>query len=178
MIEYPPVKTGKIPLLFRALKDPASHARYDGDHASVQVLPIGFKRRPECRAFNVRTVYEKDVKIPMRDGIILRGDIFRPEGPELLPAILPWSPYGKSGRGKLEISSVRSRLIMLGIRLTDMPGNMGIPYDRLSGFEKFEGPDPAEWTARGYAVVNVDSRGSWDSQGYLWYSSSTCVRRD
>ena len=50
-----------------------------------------------------------------------------------------------------------------------MPGNMGIPKARLSGFEKFEGPDPAEWTARGYAVVNIDSRGSWDSQGYLWY---------
>lgn len=46
---------------------------------------------------------------------------------------------------------------------------MGIPTGDLSGFEKFEGPDPAEWTARGYAVVNVDSRGSWDSQGYLWY---------
>ena len=50
-----------------------------------------------------------------------------------------------------------------------MPGNMGIPTDNLSGFEKFEGPDPAEWIPRGYAVVNIDSRGSWDSQGYLWY---------
>lgn len=46
---------------------------------------------------------------------------------------------------------------------------MGIVESNLSGYEKFEGPDPAEWTARGYAVVNVDSRGSWDSQGYLWY---------
>lgn len=50
-----------------------------------------------------------------------------------------------------------------------MPGNMGIPKSNLSGFEKFEGPDPAEWTTRGYAVVNVDSRGSWDSEGYLWF---------
>lgn len=54
-----------------------------------------------------------------------------------------------------------------------MPGNMGIPAASLSGFEKFEGPDPAEWTARGYAVVNIDSRGSWDSQGYLWYIDIT-----
>lgn len=55
-----------------------------------------------------------------------------------------------------------------GIRLTDMPGGMGIQKANLSGYEKFEGPDPAEWVPRGYAVVNVDSRGSWDSQGYLW----------
>ena len=59
---------------------------------------------------------------------------------------------------------------MAGLRLTDMPGNMGIAKSNLSGFEKFEGPDPAEWTARGYAVANIDSRGSWDSEGYLWFA--------
>ena len=58
--------------------------------------------------------------------------------------------------------------VLLGLRLTDLSGRMGIPKSRLSGFEKFEAPDPAEWTARGYAVVNIDSRGSWDSEGYLW----------
>lgn len=60
------------------------------------------------------------------------------------------------------------KLTRAGLRLVDMPGNMGIPTGNLSGFEKFEGPDPAEWSARGYAVVNIDSRGSWDSHGYLW----------
>ena len=49
-----------------------------------------------------------------------------------------------------------------------MPGRMGVPKDVTSDYEKFEAPDPAEWTARGYAVVNVDSRGAWDSEGYLW----------
>lgn len=56
----------------------------------------------------------------------------------------------------------------LGLSLNIMPGRMGVPRDVTSGYEKFEAPDPAEWTARGYAVVNVDSRGAWDSQGYLW----------
>lgn len=28
--------------------------------------------------------------------------------------------------------------------------------------------DPAEWVSRGYAVVNVDIRGSWDSEGDLY----------
>jgi predicted acyl esterase len=55
-----------------------------------------------------------------------------------------------------------------GLSLDVMPGRMGVPSDVTSGYEKFEAPDPAEWTARGYAVVNVDSRGAWDSEGYLW----------
>jgi len=46
-------------------------------------------------------------------------------------------------------------------------GRVGIPKERLSNYEKFEAPDPAEWTARGYAIVNVDNRGSWDSEGDL-----------
>lgn len=100
MVEYPTIKTGDIELLFRPLKDPASHPRYDGDQNSAQLLPAGFKRRPECRAFGVPTVYEKDIDIRMRDGIILKGDIFRPEGSVPVPAIIPWSPYGKSGRGR------------------------------------------------------------------------------
>ncbi len=40
----------------------------------------------------------------------------------------------------------------------------------MSGLEKFEGPDPAYWCARGYAVCNPDVRGVVDSDGdsVLW----------
>jgi uncharacterized protein len=48
-----------------------------------------------------------------------------------------------------------------------IPAHIGIPFDWLSDYEKFEAPDPADWTARGYAVVNIDARGSWDSEGDL-----------
>ena len=89
MVEYPEVKTGDTTLIFRPLKDPASHPRYDGDDFSSQMLPVGFKRRPECRAFSVATVYEKDIEVRMRDGTILKGDIFRPQGSKPVPAILP-----------------------------------------------------------------------------------------
>lgn len=50
-----------------------------------------------------------------------------------------------------------------------VPGRVGVPANRLSGFEKFEAPDPAEWTARGYAIINPDSRGAFDSEGNLMY---------
>ena len=49
--------------------------------------------------------------------------------------------------------------------LDNAPFRQGIPQSRLSGFQDFEGPDPAEWVPRGYAIVNVDARGIFDSQG-------------
>ena len=170
--QEPVVKTGDTELLFRTLKNPNDHPRYDGSEHFVKTLPKGFQRTPENRKFSEPTIYEKDVQISMRDGIILRADIFRPAGSDPVPALLPWSPYGKSGRGQSALANVvivTSVDDSIGIRLTDMPGGMGIPMANLSGFEKFEGPDPAEWVPRGYAVINIDSRGSWDSQGYLWY---------
>jgi predicted acyl esterase len=33
-------------------------------------------------------------------------------------------------------------------------------------------PDPAEWCPRGYAIVNVDIRGTWDSEGDLYIEGS------
>lgn len=40
-------------------------------------------------------IAETDVEIPMRDGVILRANIFRPEGPGKFPALLERTPYGK-----------------------------------------------------------------------------------
>ena len=97
--QEPAVKTGDIELLFRSLKNPDNHPRYDGSESFVKMLPEGFQRTPENRAFSVPTIYEKDIEIRMRDGIILKADIFRPVGSKPVPALLPWSPYGKSGRG-------------------------------------------------------------------------------
>lgn len=97
--QEPVVKTGDTELLFRGLKNPDSHPRYDGSEHWVKTLHKGFRRTPENRAFSVPTIYEKDVEIRMRDGVILKADVFRPETPGPVPALLPWSPYGKSGRG-------------------------------------------------------------------------------
>ncbi len=45
---------------------------------------------------------------------------------------------------------------------------MGVPKSALSGLEKFEAPDPAEWCARGYAVVQPDAWGSYNSEGDIF----------
>ncbi|KAJ4999147.1 Cocaine esterase [Colletotrichum sp. SAR 10_66] len=119
---------------------------YDKFNPSTRKLPKGHRRTVENKAFEADTIFEKDVAMPMRDGIKLYCDVFRPDNAEKVPAILIWSPYGKSGNGML-------------------PGRFGVPMSEVSGYEKFEGLDPATWTARGYAIVNVDLRGTWDSEG-------------
>ena len=49
-----------------------------------------------------------------------------------------------------------------------MPYRAGVPKDSTSDLEKFEALDPAEWCPRGYAIVNVDSRGVFDSDGDMF----------
>lgn len=49
--------------------------------------------------------------------------------------------------------------------LDRVPFRAGIPKHWTSDLEKYEAPDPAEWCPRGYAVVNVDGRGVFDSDG-------------
>ncbi|KAL1869038.1 hypothetical protein Plec18167_008041 [Paecilomyces lecythidis] len=94
----------------------------------------------------------------MRDGVKLRADIYRPKTDDKVPAIIMWGPYGKSGNG------------ILNLHL--FPLRAGIPQSKLSGYENFEGLDPAEWVPKGYAVINIDPRGINDSEGdFYWWGT-------
>ena len=101
MSQAPNVKVGDTPILFRALQPPElGVSGYDGPEHSVTVLSAKHQRTNGVKAFEVDTIWEKDVKITMRDNVVLKADIFRPahsDGP--VPALIPWSPYGKTGRG-------------------------------------------------------------------------------
>ncbi|KAL4732787.1 hypothetical protein ACLX1H_001807, partial [Fusarium chlamydosporum] len=91
----------------------------------------------------------------MRDGITLYADVYRPpNSDEPVPAIICWSPFGKKFNGLMSLDLM-------------VPWNLGIPSKTLSGLEKFEAPDPNDWVPRGYAIVNIDSRGSGDSEGTM-----------
>ncbi|EWY79609.1 hypothetical protein FOYG_17244 [Fusarium oxysporum NRRL 32931] len=152
------MKIGGLDVLYKQalpLSDPA--AQFNGLNPSTQVLPEGFRKTPRNRAFSTATVWERDIVIPMRDGINLRADVFRPANTnEKVPCILVWSPYGKSGQGRLSMAVVQ--------------GNAGVPESELSGFQSFEAPDPAEWIPHGYAIANVNARGILGSQGrHRWH---------
>lgn len=125
------------------------------------VLPKGW-RKPGRLALRQAIIWDQDVPVRMRDGVILYVDVLRPEAKkdEPLPVLLPWSPYGKTGTGFFQTK--------------DYP-HVGIPMSYTSGLEKFEGPDPAEWCARGYALVQPDARGTFNSGGDVYhYGSKVC----
>lgn len=92
-------------LLFRPIEPPeAPDSFYNGFSETTQILPEGHQRYPRSRPFPKATIYERDQPIPMRDGVILRADIFRPaDETTRVPAVLPWSPYGKSGTGRFSV---------------------------------------------------------------------------
>lgn len=117
----------------------------------VQTLPAGHRLGPRFRPLPVDIVFEKDVAVTLRDGVSIYTDVFRPTGTAEVPALVAWSPYGKSGGTAPKTTG-----------LYDM---LGIDNGTLSGLAKFEGPDPAFWCARGYAVCNPDPRGIALSEG-------------
>jgi predicted acyl esterase len=108
-----------------------------------------------CAKFNQRT-YEtedglicmQDVPVTLRDGVKIYTDIYRPKTIEKIPVIISWSYYGKRpGDGMSEWQV------------------MGVVPGTISTMSKFESPDPGYWCHKGYAVANVDPRGTGHSEG-------------
>jgi uncharacterized protein len=93
-------------LKFMPLAAPSSHPHYlyDPFNPSTQVLSAGHTKAPGRRPFPVDTVFEKDAAVDMRDNVKLYTDVFRPktsdESSGKVPALIQWSPYGKSGGKK------------------------------------------------------------------------------
>lgn len=117
----------------------------------TRTLKAGYQVAPQFRPLESDIVFEKDVAVKLRDGVTVYVDIFRPADAGPVPVLLAYSPYGK-GQG--------TSVSVMGVF-----GLVGLDNNTVSGLEKFEGPDPAYWCARGYAICNPDIRGCIDSEG-------------
>lgn len=112
--------------------------------------------RPTVRIEDVPTdavVIDNDVAVPVRDGTVLRVNVYRPVGDGPFPVLLCAHPYGKD---KLPTGG----RIPFPYRILRQPA-----WVRFSSLTTWESPDPAWWTAQGYAVVNCDLRGAGTSDG-------------
>ena len=132
-------------------------ARYTGFKQETLLLKKGTIRLKGYMPLPCDIILERDVPITLRDGVTIYTDIFRPNDDEPHPAIMAMSPYGK------EIGSQW---------LDDTPNHAGIPMDATSGLQKFEGPDPAYWCNHGYAIINPDVRGAYNSEGIILFFGS------
>lgn len=102
-------------------------------------------------------VREGDVEVAVRDGTILRVDVYRPPGDEAQPVIICAHPYGKDRLPKPRRRGYRPSFQYRAFRQPE-------PVS-FSAWTGWEAPDPAHWVPRGYAVVNCDLRGCGHSDG-------------
>ncbi len=96
---------------------------------------------------------ERDLAVPMRDGVRLFANLFRPTADRPYPVIMSVTPYGKD--------KLPDRLASFFMRLS------GVKFGKLncSRLTGFESPDPAYWVPQGYAVLQADVRGMHKSEG-------------
>lgn len=107
---------------------------------------------PYCLPLPCDIIKEKDISMKLSDGCTLYTDIVYPaDSTEPLPAIVCWSPYGKS------------------FHRPDTPWYA--PKRQLSGLQKYEAPDPGFFCPRGYVMVHPDARGAWNSEGIIQISN-------
>ncbi|MCA1646409.1 MAG: CocE/NonD family hydrolase [Chloroflexi bacterium] len=94
-------------------------------------------------------LYEHDVEIPMRDGSVLRANVYRPTIDVACPVIMTAGPYGKD------------------LHMAELHNNAYMQIAEQGQLLNWETPNPEWWVPRGYAVVRVDQRGSGASPGFL-----------
>lgn len=110
--------------------------------------------------------FERDVPVRVRDGTILRVNVFRPAAAGRYPVVMCAHPYGKDRLPRRTpfgyVSSLQYHLIYQHVPV------------RFSAWTSWEAPDPAFWARRGYAVVNCDLRGFGhsDGEGFLVLSDA------
>ncbi|MBV8173348.1 MAG: CocE/NonD family hydrolase [Verrucomicrobia bacterium] len=97
---------------------------------------------------------KRDVAVPMRDGVRLFANLFRPAPDRRYPAIMSITPYGKD--------KLPDRVATFFMRLSRVKFGK-LNCSRLTGFEA---PDPVYWVQQGYAVLQADVRGMHKSEGH------------
>jgi predicted acyl esterase len=102
-------------------------------------------------------VSELDVAVPVRDGTVLRVNVYRPPTAERVPVIMCAHPYGKD-----RLPSVAGRRIRFSPQYRIMNQAAPVSFSTLTGWEA---PDAAWWVAQGFAVINADLRGAGTSDG-------------
>lgn len=113
-------------------------------------------RLTEPKAGTIRI--ERNLEVPMRDGIRFRVNVFRPPIEGRFPVILSAHPYGKDNFPRRRLLGFNK----LPIQYRFLRQTGPIVFSTLT---TWEAPDPLRWVEHGYVVVNADLRGCGNSEG-------------
>lgn len=132
-------------------------------------------RRPGALQYGVRRVHtfarppvrvsaapadlrvERNVPIAVRDGTVLRANLYLPPGDGPFAVLMSAHPYGKDALPK---RGRRGWKLNTQYRIMNQPEPV-----RISSEAGWEAPDPVWWVSQGFAVMNVDTRGAGTSGG-------------
>jgi uncharacterized protein len=93
---------------------------------------------------------ERDVGVPMRDGVVLRADVYLPDGGAPVPAIVNRTPYDRSSP-LIQLAAIEpERVVEAGFALLcqDVRGRFGSEGEFYTFFSDGEDTfDTVEWTA-------------------------------
>lgn len=122
---------------------------------------VGLMVRPNVRIVDPpdSVHMDRDVPVVVRDGTVLRANVFRDPAAGPRPVVLSAHPYGKD---ELPRPRRRGPGHRIPFQLRMLPQSE--PFT-ISAWTSWEAPDPATWVPAGYAVVNLDLRGWGRSDG-------------
>lgn len=98
-------------------------------------------------------LFERGVRVKMRDGVELHADVFRPKQEGKFPAILGYHPYDPDGQWAQIMPRAFSSVSMGQV-------------DQEKGNGPLEAGDPNFYVRRGYAHIIANVRGSGKSDGF------------
>lgn len=101
---------------------------------------------------------DRDVPIPMDDGLVLRADVYRTIGEGRSPVILSYGPYAKGLAFQEGYKDQWERMAR---------NHPDVTAGSTNKHQAWEVVDPEKWVPHGYACVRVDSRGAGRSPGYI-----------
>ena len=127
---------------------------------SSDAPPCGYARAPEHEGM----ISERSVAVPMRDGVTISVDVYRPDAPENFPALLAFAIYNKELQGPefnaslppqpawsplwagpLEAGDTRFFVARGYAHVIGMP--RGVGASQSGGSREFDSYDLIEWIA-------------------------------
>jgi len=141
--------------LFRPYEniDPGDQITFQNiEPSDAGIYPVTIRNVDSLRE---KIIIEKGVSITMEDGIALSANVFRPKQEGRYPVVMSFTAYDKDKGPEAYPPPLNASY------LPDF--NLGT--FQVSPWTMWEAPDPAFWCSHGYAVVQVDSRGYFKSEG-------------
>jgi len=114
-------------------------------------------------------IVEEDVPVPMRDGVVLRANVFRPDAPGQFPGLLTRTPYGKSKGGQDRYVRAGYVVVTQDSRGRYASDGEYVPFTVENTGDAEDGYDSVEWLAQqAYCNGKVGTMGASYNAWMQW----------